>query len=87
MNTKRKSVATKLAEHFGWDVADLRDFNYQPGRFTPRVYAGMLSKNEYWSAGSTPPKDRDECGFIWERVESSFPGGGTLWVSTKAKDD
>ena len=81
-----KSVATRLAEHFGWDVEDLRDYDYQPGRFSPRVYAGMFNNNEYWSAGSRAPKDRDNMDFVWDKVESSYPSGGTLWVSTKSKE-
>lgn len=33
---KRKSVAMQIAEHFGDDVADIRDYDYQPGTYSPK---------------------------------------------------
>lgn len=80
-----KSIAIQIAEHFGCDVADIRDHNYQPGLWTRKVYAGM-DGNRYWSADcKTPPKRRDERyfahdGLVWRQVPSNFPGNPPLWV-------
>lgn len=48
----------------------------------PKVYAGM-DGNNYWSAGPRPPRYKHgNDGIIWEKVESSYPNGGTLWRGT-----
>lgn len=79
--TKRKSVAVQIAEHFGCDVADIRDYKYQPGTFTPAVYAGF-DGNNYWSAGPRAPRERAYgASLVWRRVASNFPGNGPLWVA------
>ena len=73
----------QIAEHFGWDVADVRDYHYQPGTFSKRVYAGM-DGNMYWSAGKLPPRERGVLHqtMVWRRVESNYPGNGVLWVAS-----
>lgn len=77
---KRKSIAMQIAEHFGCDVADIRDYEYQPGTWTRKVYAGF-DGNSYWSAGGkTPPRHREvPGGIVWRRVFSNFPNNGPLW--------
>jgi len=79
---KRKSIAMQIAEHFGWDISDLRDYEYHPGKWSRKVYSGW-SGNTYWSAGgSTPPRylGRDG-GLTWVLVPSAFPGNPPLWMA------
>lgn len=86
--TKRKSIAIQIAEHFGCDIADIRDFEYHPGSWSRKVYAGM-DGNRYWSAGgNTPPRYRDdeESDIVWRRVASNWRGNPDLWVGTSKED-
>jgi hypothetical protein len=80
-NNMAKSIARQIAEHFGCDVADIRDYEYQPGTWSRKVYAGM-DGNRYWSTGGTkPPRYCDEEGGItWRSVKSNWPGNPDLWV-------
>lgn len=80
-----KSIAMQIAEHFGCDVADIRDYDYQPGFWTRKVYAGM-DGNRYWSANcKTPPKHRDgDDSLVWRQVPSSLAGNPPLWVGEVA---
>ncbi|CAB4165075.1 hypothetical protein UFOVP820_10 [uncultured Caudovirales phage] len=76
---KPKSIATQIAEHFGWDVADILDYRYQPSHWSRAVYCGF-DGNNYWSAGRTPPKDREGDNMLeWVRVPSRYPGNTDLW--------
>jgi hypothetical protein len=76
---KPKSTATQIAEHFGWDVADVRDYRYQPSHWSQPVYAG-LDGNSYWSAGRSAPHHRDgDDGITWVSVPSNYPGNNNLW--------
>lgn len=79
---KRKSIAMQIAEHFSCDVADIREYDYQPGTYAPKVYCGM-DGNNYWSAGPRPPRATryDSCPLVWVRVESHWRGNGPLWVA------
>ncbi len=76
-----KSIARQIAEHFGCDIADIRDHEYHPGSWSRKVYAGM-DGNRYWSAGGTkPPRYRDEeSDIVWRRVRSNWQGNPDLWV-------
>ena len=79
----RKSVAMQIAEHFSCDVADIREYDYQPGTYSPKVYNGM-DGNNYWSAGPRPPKYRGDAeeNMKWVQVESNWKGNGPLWLGT-----
>ena len=81
MTTRSKSAAIQIAEHFGCDVADIRDYDYQPGHWSRKVYAGM-DGNRYWAgAGAKPPKHRDmDGGIVWRQVDSNWRGNAPLWV-------
>lgn len=76
----------QIAEHFGWDVAEIREFDYQPGTYSPKVYAGFDDPN-YWSAGPRPPRYLGPGGdcLSWRRVESTWKGNGPLWVADGSK--
>lgn len=76
----RKFICRQIAEHFGCDIADIRDYNYQPGHWLRAVYAGF-DGNRYWSAGGdTPPRHRESNDLVWRRVPSNFPGNPHLWI-------
>jgi hypothetical protein len=77
---KRKSQAEKIAEHFGWDVADIREYDYQSGYWNAnvKVYYGF-DGNNYWSAGNAKPCHRDCDNVSWSKVPSNFPGNDDLW--------
>ena len=81
MDDMAKKIAMQIAEHFGCDVADIRDYDYQPGMWTRKVYAGM-DGNRYWSAGGNkPPRHRDgDDALVWVRVPSHWKGNPDLWM-------
>jgi hypothetical protein len=76
----RKSTAQKIAEHFGWDVADIRECEYQSSHWNAnvKVYMGF-DGNTAWSAGKTKPRHRDCDNLSWSRVPSNYPGNDDLW--------
>ena len=77
-----KSIATQIAEHFGCDVADIRGYDYHPGSWSRKVYAGM-DGNRYWSAGGEkPPRYRndEQSDLVWRRVPSNWANNPDLWV-------
>lgn len=83
----KKRIARQIAEHFGCDVDEIRDYDYQPGRWTRKVYCGM-DENRYWSAGGEkPPKyvGDDPAPLTWVRVRSNWKGNADLWVGTCTK--
>lgn len=82
---KSKSAAIQIAEHFGADVADIREYNYQPGHWSRPVFAGF-DGNRYWAgAGSKPSKHRDgDDDLLWEQVPSSWAGNPPLWRGVAA---
>lgn len=71
-----KRIATLLAEHFGWDVADVRDNEYQPGQFTRKVY---VLGNDYYSAGKRPPLDSDGIMVFERSFPSAYDPSVTIW--------
>jgi hypothetical protein len=80
MDDMAKNIAMQIAEHFGCDVADIRDYDYQPGFWNRKVYAGM-DGNRYWSAGGNkPPRHRDGDDLQWIKVKSNWKGNPDLWV-------
>lgn len=80
-----KRSYTLIAEHFGSDSADIRDSEYQPGRFPRPIYS--LSDNEYWAAGNTKPRDPDGTLANWEKVISSYDRKSVLWVCRESDND
>jgi hypothetical protein len=34
-----KTIKEALATHLGWEYGELKDYNYQPGRFSRSVYS------------------------------------------------
>ena len=75
-----KSIAIQIAEHFGSDVEDIRDYDYQPGQWNRKVYAGF-DGNRYWSAnGKTPPKHKEGADLRWKQVPSNYPNNPPLWI-------
>ena len=74
------SIAMQVAAHLGCDVADIRDYDYQPGCWNRKVFAGM-DGNRYWSAGGkTAPKHKEGANLHWKQVPSNYPGNPPLWV-------
>lgn len=74
------STATVIAETFGLDVSDVRDYRYQATRTKRPIFA---IGDRYYTTGGTPPKD--EVGGAWVAHSDQFfarRGGTTLWVST-----
>ena len=71
-----KRIATLLAEHFGQDISDMRDNEYQPGRFTRKVYT---FGNDYYSAGSKAPIDSDGILVFVRHFPSSYDPSVTIW--------
>jgi len=71
-----KRPHTRIAEHLGWDVADVIDYNYQPGRFNTPVYS-VGRELQFWAG--TKPRDRDKIMLDWKPVVSSHDGS-TLWL-------
>lgn len=77
-----KRIATQIAEHFGFDIDEIKEYEYQPGFFTRKVYAGF-DENRLWSAGKTPPRRADgwPSEYVWKRVPSAWPNNPDLWMS------
>lgn len=77
----RKTIARQIAEHFGWDIEEIKLYDYQPGNFSRKVYAGF-DGNTVWSAGKTPPRHLNGLSstYVWKKVPSSWPGNPDLWV-------
>ena len=59
-------IATSIAEHFGSDIADIRDCKYQPTR-TPHVY---VIGDDYYTACNLNTKPKKFEGYLWVRQES-----------------
>jgi len=79
-----KPIASQIAEHFGWDIADVRGCEDHPGHWTRRVYDTGMDGNRYWSAGgNTPPKQLvvSSSPPRWVRVKSNWPGNPDLWAT------
>ena len=82
---RRKSTAEKLAEHFSDDVAHVREYSYQPGRYTSPVYS---LGDDLWAAGERPPKYKGpgadaEQQEKWKLVKSSFDPNVKLWCTDR----
>ena len=73
---KRTSPATVIAETFSCDVADIRDYRYQPGHTRQAIYA---IGNSYFGVSSTTPKDEE---YAWTKALDQWSAqrhGTILW--------
>ena len=78
--TQRKQAATVVAETIGWDVADVRECQYQPSRYSsPSVFA---IGDRYFAVHSAKP--RHDLGGEWREHDDQFFAKGTqrkVWVA------
>jgi hypothetical protein len=76
---RRKRGEEVLAETFGWDIAEIRDYRYQ--RNVPAVYAiGEL----YYCVSSTKPKAGRDGSFNWVKYTDQFfaeRANTVVWVA------
>lgn len=66
-----------LAATFGMDVAEIRDYRYQPGKYKKAIYA---IGNDYFCVSRTKPKEPE--GIIWSKHNDQFftePKNTVLW--------
>lgn len=85
-----KSAKNALASHFGWDISEMKDYEYQHGRFTKPVFA---VGDEYWCASTDDkklPKSADGLGveFKWEEVKDGMvnESGWKIFKSVSVED-
>lgn len=72
-----KTAAHKIADHLGWDIADVREHRYQHAAFSAPVFA---MGGDYYSAGCKPPKYlRGVDDLKWQRIVSAYDGMTSLW--------
>lgn len=71
-----------LAMHLGWDVSELKDYRYQPGRTSKAVYA---IGNDYMCAtkGKDKPATHEGIDFQWKEVPDNHlnPLGFKIWLA------
>ncbi len=70
---KIKGSKEALAWHLGWDIADLKDCQYQPGRTTKAIYT---IGDDYYTCiplGQSPPKaTRNDREWDWAEIKDNF---------------
>ncbi len=69
-----KSAKSALATHLGWDISDLKDYEYQSGRFTKTVFS---LRDSYYCATKDvnklpEPTRKNHVGFQWIEIEDRF---------------
>jgi len=69
-----KRAYTVIAEHLGQDEETIKDYEYQPGKFTQKVYS---FGNYYYAIKE--PKDSDGIFTNWYPINSSYDGR-TIWM-------
>ena len=72
------STTRAIAASVGMDADDLKEYVYEPGRTTRRVYA---IGDSYYCTAKRQPK---ECGLVWAKAEDQFfalRAGTTLWIA------
>ena len=62
------TAASILASTFGWDVADMRDQEYQPGRTPEKIYAVA---DMYFCVTPTQAKPKTS-GYDWQLYHDQF---------------
>jgi hypothetical protein len=71
-----KQAHTKIAEHLGWDAADVREGRYQETRFDRPVY---VCGGDYYAAGPRAPRERDGQDMKWKQEISRYDGASIIW--------
>lgn len=77
MKPKRVRSKSVLAATFGWDSAEVGEYEYQPGRFSKPVFS---IGSDYFSVGSLKPTA--DVGGPWEPYSDQFfaaQAGTILW--------
>lgn len=74
MSTKRVGAALAIAEHFGSDVADIREGRYQSTRTSQQVF---VVGDDYYTAAPVNKTVKDMDGFTWMPLNS--------WIKEKFK--
>lgn len=69
-----KSAKSALATYFGWELSEVKEYEYHPGQYTKPVYG--LS-DAYFCATKNKkklpvPLDDNDYGFEWEEVKDDF---------------
>lgn len=62
----RTRPATVIAETFSLDVADVREYRYQPGQTKQAIYA---IGERYFTVSATPPKDKE---YSWKQASDQW---------------
>ena len=79
--TPKKHAATVLAQTIGWCAIDVREYQYQPSRYSsPAVFA---IGDTYLAVHSTKPSH--DLGGEWHEHDDQFFTSGTqrrVWIST-----
>lgn len=70
-----KNAKIALANHLGWDVADLKDCEYQRSQFTKAVY--VIGNDYYCAVKNGQPLPKAKAGstatdFNWIEIPDSF---------------
>lgn len=71
-----KSAKSALANHFGWDIAEMKDYEYQAGLYTKQVFS--VGADDYYCASTDPKKlpkpvsKNRGSDFNWVEVPDNF---------------
>jgi len=83
---KKRQAATVVAETIGWDVSEVREYQYQPSRLSsPAVFA---IGDRYFAVHPTKP--RHDLGGEWREHDDQFFTRGTerkVWVLEASTED
>jgi hypothetical protein len=84
--TKRFSVREAVATHLGHDMAELREYRYQPSRTPCEVYS--TSSGYFTATKGRKPKTADDSymgAWDWERVRDGLCDayGWTIWKAIR----
>lgn len=69
---RSRSAAECIATAWGWDVADVREIEYRPGRSKYPIYSDGPENYCCPPAGRQPPQDRDGDVYEWVQVGEEF---------------
>lgn len=78
-----KRASEIIADHLGWDQAELRQYQYQPGRYSCAIYT--TGDADYWCCPGGQRKP--PAGWDWKPVQndylgSRYPGRTVYWANT-----
>lgn len=73
----RRSAPEILAFHFGMDIADMRDYRYQPTRYSvPAIYTLDYKHNgkeySYLAAPSSGKMPKNYASLEWEQIGQEY---------------